>query len=89
MSTHKLAACLFVLVSMAPLSAGAEEPAPSDSKPVENGNYAYTFEDDPLAAGGFDASSSLVRVRGGAARVMLMRPRLHFVPELLKSAEGL
>jgi hypothetical protein len=90
MTNRKLAGCLFgALLALSPLSALAEEPARKDEKPVANGNYAYSFDDDRLLGDMAAASGSVIRVRGGAARVQLMRPRLHFVNELLKSAEGL
>ncbi len=89
MASYRMSACLFALLVVFPLSAAAEEPARSEAKPAQNGNYSYDFEDDKLLADSLAASGSLIRVRTGAARVMLMRPRLHFVPELLKSAEGL
>jgi hypothetical protein len=89
MSKHKLVGCLFAILAMSPLSAFAEEPAQSQAGSVAPGTYAYTFDDDPLAAGAWEGTGSLIRVRAGAARVMLMRPRLQFVNELVKSAEGL
>jgi hypothetical protein len=51
--------------------------------------YGYEFEDDPLAAGGFGPNDSRIRVRRGAQRATLIRPRTHFIPELLKSVENL
>ena len=54
-----------------------------------DGGYGYEFEDDPLAAGGFGPNDSRIRVRRGAQRATLIRPRTHFIPELLKSVENL
>lgn len=51
--------------------------------------YGYTFEDDPLNAGGFGPSDATIRVRPRAARTTLIRPRTSFVPEMLKSVENL
>ncbi|MFC1642679.1 hypothetical protein ACFL5O_08335, partial [Myxococcota bacterium] len=51
--------------------------------------YGYTFEDDPLNAGGFGPNDATIRVRPRAARTTLIRPRTHFVPEMLKSVENL
>jgi hypothetical protein len=51
--------------------------------------YGYTFEDDPLAAGGFGPNDATIRVRPRAARTTLIRPRTSFVPEMLKSVENL
>ena len=51
--------------------------------------YGYTFDDDPLAAGGFGPNDATIRVRPRAARTTLIRPRTSFVPEMLKSVENL
>jgi hypothetical protein len=51
--------------------------------------YGYEFEDDPLAAGGFGPSDATIRVRPRAARTTLIRPRIQFVDEMLKSVENL
>lgn len=53
------------------------------------GGYGYEFSDDPLNAGGFGPNDSTLVVRPGPVRAMLIRPRLSFVPELLKSVENL
>jgi hypothetical protein len=55
----------------------------------EEKGYGYTFDDDPLAAGGFGPNDSTIRVRPRAARTTLIRPRTSFVPEMLKSVENL
>jgi hypothetical protein len=51
--------------------------------------YGYTFDDDPLAAGGFGPGDATIRVRPGAVRTTLIRPRTSFVTEMLKSVENL
>lgn len=51
--------------------------------------YGYEFDDDPLTAGGFGPNDARIRVRRGAQRATLIRPRTHFIPELLKSVENL
>ena len=51
--------------------------------------YGYSFEDDPLNAGGFGPNDATIRVRKRAARTTLIRPRTTFVPEMLKSVENL
>jgi hypothetical protein len=54
-----------------------------------NDGYGYLFEDDPLNAGGFTASDATIRVRPGAPRATLIRPRISFVPSMLRSVEHL
>ncbi len=61
--------------------------AQKDSK--EEGGYGYEFTDDPLNAGGFGPNDATIRVRPGAVRSTLIRPRTSFVPEMLKSVENL
>ncbi len=51
--------------------------------------YGYSFDDDPLSAGGFGPNDATIRVRARAARTTLIRPRTSFVPEMLKSVENL
>jgi hypothetical protein len=51
--------------------------------------YGYTFDDDPLNAGGFGPNDATIRVRPRAARTTLIRPRTSFVPEMLKSVENI
>ena len=51
--------------------------------------YGYEFEDDPLSAGGFGPNDSRIRVRRGAQRSTLIKPRTQFITELLKSVENL
>lgn len=55
----------------------------------EGEGYGYEFDDDPLSAGGFGPNDATIRVRPRAARTTLIRPRTSFVPEMLKSVEGL
>ena len=64
-----------------------DKPAAGDKK--EEGGYGYEFSDDPLNAGGFGPSDATIRVRPGAVRSTLIRPRTSFVPEMLKSVENL
>jgi len=60
-------------------------------KESESGSdgYGYEFEDDPLSAGGFGPNDSRIRVRKGAQRSTLIKPRTQFISELLKSVENL
>jgi len=55
----------------------------------EKGGYGYEFEDDPLAAGGFGPNDSRIRVRRGAQRTTLIKPRTQFITELLKSVDDI
>lgn len=54
-----------------------------------DGGYGYEFSDDPLNAGGFGPNDATIRVRPTAARTTLIRPRISFVQEMLKSVENI
>ena len=59
------------------------------SRASDERGYAYTFDDDPLAAQGFSASDAILRVRPRGYRTQLTLPRLSFVPQMLRSVEDL
>jgi hypothetical protein len=63
----------------------------AQAKPAEGGGegYGYEFSDDPLNAGGFGPNDATIRVRPTAARTTLIRPRISFVQEMLKSVENI
>lgn len=73
---------LLVVAPMAFAQAGAKS---TDG----DGGYGYEFSDDPLNAGGFGPSDATIRVRPTAARTTLIRPRISFVQEMLKSVENI
>jgi hypothetical protein len=51
--------------------------------------YAYKFNDDLLPGSGLSASDPRIQVIGHGRRDVLIRPRIAFIPELLKSVENL
>jgi hypothetical protein len=67
--------------------AAAAKETPAGDKGGEG--YGYEFSDDPLAAGGFGPNDATIKVRPKAARTTLIRPRTHFIPEMLKSVENI
>lgn len=79
------AAGLALVVSLVAGVAGAQEIQESKT----DDGYGYSFDDDPLNAGGFGPNDATIRVRARAARTTLIRPRTSFVPEMLKSVENL
>ena len=79
------AAMLLALSLVASKDASAQEIQESKT----DDGYGYSFEDDPLNAGGFGPNDATIRVRATAARTTLIRPRTSFVPEMLKSVENL
>ena len=83
----KIIAYLGSLCILASSAVAAADPTP----PAAKGDaYQYVFTDDPLNAGLFDANEPRIRVRPGAGQgITLVRPRVSFVIEMLKSVEAL
>ncbi len=73
---------------IAPVASAQGKAAAKEAKSGDEG-YGYTFDDDPLNAGGFGPNDATIRVRPRAARTTLIRPRTSFVPEMLKSVENI
>lgn len=74
------------LISLAVVSTASAQDVKESSG---DDGYGYEFEDDPLSAGGFGPNDSRIRVRRGAQRSTLIKPRTQFITELLKSVENL
>jgi hypothetical protein len=51
--------------------------------------YGYVFEDDSLLGDAAAATGARLSVRRSKGRTLLLRPRVHFVPELCHSVEQL
>ncbi len=71
-----------------------------DANAEQNSHAEYTernagadqnviFKDDPLAAGAFGPGEPVIVVRPAAVRMLLVRPRVQFISEMLKSVENL
>ena len=78
-----------VALGAAIVASSAMALAEDDSGDKKGEGYGYSFDDDPLSAGGFGPNDATIRVRPRAARTTLIRPRTSFVPEMLKSVENL
>jgi hypothetical protein len=85
--TRKIALGLAVGLAVIVASTAASAQDIKESK--SDDGYGYTFDDDPLNAGGFGPNDATIRVRARAARTTLIRPRTSFVPEMLKSVENI
>ena len=83
--TRPLALVALAFALLTPSVAAAETAKVTDD---EDG-YVYDFHDDPLSAVGNSVLTAQIRVRAKGVRRTLIRPRMHFVPELLKSVENL
>ena len=76
------------LVVLFVAAAGRAEP-PKTSVSTSLSGYTYQFTDDPLAAGGVNANDARISVASHVIRTTLIRPRVAFVVEMLKSVENL
>jgi hypothetical protein len=56
---------------------------------IDKDGQRVVFRDDPMSAGDNDPNVGRVTVRPTAAHITLLRPRVHFVREMLKSVENL
>lgn len=74
-----LLAVPLLLASSSALAADTDEPE----------GYEYRFEDDLLEANPNAAQGSIIRLRTQVVRRTLIRPRAHFVPQMLESVEQL
>ncbi len=72
----------------APAKAPAKAP-PAAPAAATSGDYAYFFDTDSLAGAGLAASSASITVRPVLRGSLLIRPRVEFVSELVKSVENL
>ncbi|MDX2051126.1 MAG: hypothetical protein SFV15_01965 [Polyangiaceae bacterium] len=86
--TAAMSAVVVVTLAFGTTRASAQEAA-APAAGGDSEGYGYSFEDDPLNAGGFGPNDATIRVRPKAARTTLIRPRTSFVPEMLKSVENI
>lgn len=83
----RLSIALVIGVAVSAFASAAAAQNVKETKGADS--YGYTFDDDPLNAGGFGPNDATIRVRPKAARTTLIRPRTSFVPEMLKSVENI
>ena len=53
------------------------------------GDCEYRFDDEGVNSPGYSAYGEWLKIRGPAKNVRLIRPRISFVMELLKSTQGI
>lgn len=73
------AACAFALLALA----GAASAQTTDT------GYIYDLPEDDLVGQTLSSTPPLIKIRRPSPRIMLLRPRAHFVAEMLKSVEVL
>lgn len=71
------------------LSLFAQGAAAQTEETCTKGDCEYRFDDEDVNTPGWSAYEEWLRVRGPAQRVLLIRPRVSFVMELVKSMNGL
>lgn len=69
--------------------AGAQTPTKTFDEKIVEGNQVVSFGDDILASDPTGVIGQRIIVRAGATRIPLIRPRMNFVMELVKSVENL
>jgi hypothetical protein len=80
-----LVMALFLTVPLAATAAAQDRPAPGQQPADLN----YVFEDHDVDGGRYQPQDTLIHWRPRGPRHSLVRPRVHFVPELLHSVERL
>jgi len=80
-----LAACLTCACVLAATPASAQDHRVSDT----GDGYAVEFEDSDLLGQTLSLGGLLIPLRADSVRVLLIRPRASFVPELASSIEDL
>ncbi len=70
-------------------AATQNSPGPGYTETRLEGNQVVTFPDDLGSGGGPNPWGDVIRRPPGVLRVGLLRPRLNFVSEMLKSVENL
>lgn len=84
---HKVALCLILSWLCVAQTASAEPSVQTQTS--ENGDYSFRFSDEELLGGTLNNVGDLYRGRPKAARVMLLRPRVSLIQEIVKSVENL
>lgn len=83
----------FLVVSLwMSMSRADDLAARGESQVATNSNergYGYVFRDDPLNADGVGSMAASIVVRPRSGHALLIRPRMQFVTEMLKSVENL
>lgn len=87
MQHSRLFAQILTTASVLFFSSSAFAGAAAEQK-TEDG-YGYEFRDDSLLGKAVGAQTPMIRLRKRGLRRTLIRPRVHFVAELLKSVENL
>ena len=83
-----LATAMISLVATSAHAQGAATTAPYVEKKVEEGTAVW-FPEDTLGTSGPSMYGDTIRRPPGVIRVGLLRPRVRFIPQMLKSVENL
>jgi len=67
----------------------AVAPTASADPPKKSQDYEYKFDDDKMLGEGLGTMSAKITVRPPSRRERLLRPRVQFVQEMLKSVENM
>lgn len=84
-----LAAAVLFCVSSGARAQDATTKGPGYTESKDASGSSVVFTDDLNTASGLAPAGDTLKVRGAAARFLLIRPRTNFVQELRKSVENL
>lgn len=86
----KLAKCLLLAGSVVAMVSNSPRAKAQGLEVTDTRDgYEIEFSDDDLLGEMLDLQGHVVRLRPGATRVLLIRPRSSFVPEMSQSVEDL
>ena len=85
----KIVAISFGMAAFVVAPAVFAQDAAKSSDDKGGDGYGYEFSDDPLNAGGFGPNDATIKVCPRAARITLIRFRISFVQEMMKSVENI
>lgn len=83
------AAAALMLLSLPRTGWCTERDSQLVSTTTDANGYGYRFTDDLVAGSGLSVTDPRIHVLRHVTRDLLIRPRLAFIPELLKSVENL
>lgn len=89
MSAKILVMGVVALVGLSIAAPASAQESSSGSGKKKDDSYGYIFTDDVLKAGDEGAASARITVLKLGRRDRLLRPRVHFVQEMLKSVENM
>ncbi len=86
---HARVSLLHVLGALVALGVPRSVAAQPLARPDAVDSYGYVFKDDLMLGDGLGPAAPRIPALRRSLRDLLLRPRTHFIPQLLKSVEEL